>query len=332
MANEKIKISVAVVAYNEEKNIRECLDSLAHLDYPLEDIEVIVVDNNSTDRTREIVREFPRFRLIVNPVRGIAASRNLALRQGRYDFLAFTDADCTVPTDWLLKLSLALLQAKRDDPSIAAVGGGNSAPESMNLFRQAIDIAVKTFWGNHGSVQGRIIKDRTYVDHLPTLNVLYDRKLILTEGSFDEEMGSMGEDVELSYRLKWRGYKLLYVPDALVQHKWRTDLRSWILNMVAYGRGRIWLMKKDKRFFSIMNLVPLALLLCTIMAPFVTIIPLYVIPLVYVILTALVSLFACARAKRLDLVLLVFAIYIITHYSYAIGELEGVIRTRGKGH
>lgn len=333
MPEERLKISIGVVAYNEEKNIRACLDSLVLLDYPLDHLDILVVDNDSSDRTQDIVREFSakysHLRLVVNPVRGIGASRNVALRSARHDFLAFTDADCTVPPQWLSNLERAFREARVENPKVIAAGGSNTAPDNANRFRQAIAVAVQNFWGNHGSVQGMIIKNRTYVDHLPTLNVLYDRKTVVAEGGFDQGMGNISEDVELSYRLNWRGYKLLYVPDASIGHMWRTDYGSWSRNMRIYGKGRSWLMKKDRRFFKVMNMVPIGLLLCAVASPLVTFAPLYLIPLLHAALTALVSVGACAKAKRMDLVLTVFNIYLVTHYSYGIGEVEGLIESRG---
>lgn len=336
MAEDPLKISVVVVAYNEEKNIGPCLDSLALLDYPLDRLEIIVVDNGSADRTREIVRGFmarhPHIRLAVNPVRGIGASRNVGLREARHDFLAFTDADCTAPPDWLSKLERAFREARLEDAKVVAAGGSNTAPDDANRFRQAIAVAVRNFWGNHGSVQGRITQSRMYVDHLPTLNVLYDRVRVVAEGGFDERMGNISEDVELSYRLVWRGYKLLYVPDAAVRHIWRTDYRSWSRNMMVYGKGRSWLMKKDRRFFRVMNMAPVGLLLCAVASPFVTVAPLYLIPVVHAVMTACVSLGACAKARRMDLLATVFGIYLVTHYSYGLGEVIGLIEPRGRIH
>ncbi|MEI7529904.1 MAG: glycosyltransferase, partial [Elusimicrobiota bacterium] len=153
MTEERSKVSIIVIAYNEEKNIPACLESLAALDYPRESYEVVVVDNNSTDATRRIVEEFsardPRFRLIVNPVRGIGATRNAGLRAALYDLAAYTDADCTVPPEWLSRLEAAFREACREDPKVAAAGGSSIAPENTTRFRQAVHVAVQNFWGNH---------------------------------------------------------------------------------------------------------------------------------------------------------------------------------------
>ncbi len=332
---ERSGISVVVVAYNEEGYIRECLDSLALLDYPRGEWDVLVVDNGSVDRTRDIVREFtmahPHFRLTVNATRGIAASRNVGLREAGRDFVAFTDADCTVPPDWLSKLERAFREVRQEDPSVAAAGGSNTAPENANRFRQAVAVAVQNYWGNHGSIQGRILKHRAFVDHLPTLNVLYDRRLALAVGGFDEGMGDIAEDVDLSHRLIRRGHKLLYVPDAPVWHVWRTDPLSWGRAMMVYGRRWVWLLKKDPRCFRFVNMAPVGLVFCALASPFITRVPLYLVPAIHAAFTALVSLGACARARRMDLVPTVFGIYLITHYSYGLGEIVGLLKARGGG-
>lgn len=332
MSEERSTVSVVVVAFNEEKQIRDCLETLLRLDYPSEKLEILVIDNNSTDGTREVVGHFSRqhanFRLIVNRIKGIAASRNVGLREAKNDLVAFTDADCTVSPDWLSNLEEALRQARLENVKVVVAGGSSICPPRANRFRQALGIAVQNFWGNHGSVQGRLIKTRTYVEHLPALNLLCHRECILAEGGFDESMGNIAEDLELSQRLNWLGYKLLYVPDAAVYHIWRTDLRSWMRNMILYGKGRSWLVQKDRRSFKFIFLVPVGLLLCTIAAPFISFAPLFLVPGVYFFLTILMSVAACFKARRLDLVFAVFWIYVVTHYSYGIGEMLGLFTSQ----
>lgn len=335
MADKKLEVSVVVIAYNEEANIKECLDSLMALDYPSDRHEVIVVDNASSDRTAAVVREMiagkGHMRLVSNPVPGIAPSRNCGLKESKYPFVAFIDADCTAEKDWLSALVSAMTEERARDPKIVAVGGPNISPEKTTEFRKAVAVAVATFWGNHGSVQGMVLGDRTYVDHLPTLNVLYDRELVLAEGGFDTGMGNISEDVDLSYRLGWRGYKLLYEPKAVVRHRWREDAWSWMKNMAIYGKGRSWLMKKDRRFIRPLVLVPIGLVLVTAISIFPQSFPLGVLPALYFAMTLAASIHACLRARRPALVPMVFFIYIMTHYSYGFGQLQGLVTRRGSG-
>lgn len=97
-------VSVIIPALNEQKVIGRCLESLVQLDFPADEFEVIVVDNGSKDATLEIVESFkPRLNLTVLQKTGVRISglRNLGARRARGSILAFLDADCLAPQDWL---------------------------------------------------------------------------------------------------------------------------------------------------------------------------------------------------------------------------------------
>ena len=331
MPVDRLKISVIVLARNEARNILDCLRSLAELRYPPELHEVLVVDNGSTDGTPELVRDFikgrPNMRLAGFPSRGIARGRNFGLREAAFGHVAFTDADCIVDPGWLGVLDEALREESARDARVVAVGGISRAPERTTLFREAVSVAVLNFWGNHGSVQGRIPAGRAPAAHLPTLNVLYDRGRGGELGGFDEKMGNISEDWDLSGRLLRQGYRLVCDPRAVVRHKWREGPWSWARNMEVYGKGRVWLIKKDARNFQALHLAPIALTLATLAAPFVPF--LYMAPALYLALTAAASAHACVLARKPRLLPAVFLVYVLTHYAYGVGQLHGFLAARG---
>jgi len=330
-----VKVSVVVVARNEEGSILACLRSLAALDYPVEDHEVLVVDNASTDRTADLVQEHarghPNVRLVSNPVHGAASSRNVGLREARHPWVAFTDADCLAEAGWLRALTDAMREERAEDRATVAVGGPNVAPAEATRFREAVAVAVTTFWGSHGSVQGAKPGERIEVNHLPTLNVLYDRGRLLEQGGFDEGMGNIGEDVELSHRLRARNLRLVFEPGAVVAHRWCEDAWSWVRIMEVYGKGRGWFLKKHPDALRLEHAVPLGLLLGTALASLSMTVPLWLIPAAYLVITAAVSARACHRARRLDLLPRVFLVFILTHYPYGLGELHGLLSRPGSG-
>ncbi len=110
-----MKISVVIPAYNEEKLIGQCLQSLLNQTVPPD--EIIVVDNNSTDRMRQIVRRFP-VRVIGEAKKGITPARNAGFNAARGDIIARTDADTIVPRDWVEKVKKHF-----EEESIDALGG-----------------------------------------------------------------------------------------------------------------------------------------------------------------------------------------------------------------
>ena len=95
-------VSVIVPVYNRAKVIRPCLDSILAVDYPVDRLELIVVDNASTDDTPRVLEQYAaRIRIIREAKRGPAAARNAGLRVARGEVAAFTDSDCQVEQSWL---------------------------------------------------------------------------------------------------------------------------------------------------------------------------------------------------------------------------------------
>lgn len=99
-----MKISFVIPAYNEQDYILDCLKSIFNLD-GLADYEVIVVDNNSTDKTSEVIKNnFPEAILIKETKKGPAAARNAGAKIALGEFMAFIDADCRLPRDWWMRV------------------------------------------------------------------------------------------------------------------------------------------------------------------------------------------------------------------------------------
>ncbi len=332
MAN--LDISVVVICRNEEGRIGECLESLAAQNYPKSSYEIVVVDNLSTDSTAEVVREFirghPYMRLVLNPKRGIAPSRNFGLKEARYEHVAYTDADCRAEPGWLSALDAAFRLESEKDPKVAAVGGPNIPPLQTTLFRRAVAVAVTNYWGNHGSVQGAGPGERADVEHLPTLNILYDRKKVLELNGFDVNQGNISEDVDMSFRLRRKGYRLIYEPKAVILHRWRESLWGWMKNMEVYGKGRSWLIKKDRRHAKPQFAAPLLLLGAFALSFFASICVWAAVPWsIYLGMTLLVSLYACLKHGKPHYLPIVFVIYVVTHLAYGVGQIHGLFVPRG---
>jgi len=97
-------VSIIIPTLNEEKYLPLCLQSVQELDYPKEKIEVIVVDNGSTDKTQQIVREFGA-KLLIEPDKYISGLRNVGAKIATGEILAFIDADCVAARSWLINAS-----------------------------------------------------------------------------------------------------------------------------------------------------------------------------------------------------------------------------------
>jgi cellulose synthase/poly-beta-1,6-N-acetylglucosamine synthase-like glycosyltransferase len=218
-------LSVVIPVYNEEQEISELLESLLDLNWPSDRLEILCVDNNSTDKSLEILRSYP-ITVLQEATPGPYAARNTAISQAQGEFIAFTDADCKVSPNWLLELWQAF-----DTPDVGAVGG--------SIIPRTVSNYVDYFEGcvfkspNHSRGTDRI---KPYV---VTANVMYRKAAFDQLGLFDDKSFS-GPDVEMSWRIVQSGYYTLKIcPDhqAIVQHRYRTQLRdfTYVLERDAYG-------------------------------------------------------------------------------------------------
>src|ERR1041385_1917239 len=113
------KISVVIAAYDAERTLKPCLDSLTRLNYP--DYEVILVDDGSTDSTPQIAGAYPSVRFFRHEKNfGLSVARNTGIEAATGELIAFTDADCRADEDWLYYLAAELL-----DNGFAGIGGPN---------------------------------------------------------------------------------------------------------------------------------------------------------------------------------------------------------------
>lgn len=110
-------ISVIVPTYNEESNIEQCLQSLANQSIPRSEYEIIVVDGNSKDRTREIAEKYADL-VFIQTRKKVGGARNDGAEASKGDIIATTDADCIIPRDWL-----ARIEAGFKDPGVVQLYG-----------------------------------------------------------------------------------------------------------------------------------------------------------------------------------------------------------------
>lgn len=117
---KKLKISVIIPAYNEEKTIARTLRSLLEQSLPADDYEIILVDNNSTDNTVKIAETFTGIRIVHETTPGVGAARRRGWEEASGIIIASTDADCEVPKHWLRKT----VSYFETHPEVVAVSGG----------------------------------------------------------------------------------------------------------------------------------------------------------------------------------------------------------------
>lgn len=236
MPGELPFVSLIIPVYNAASTLRECLEGVARLEYPADRIEVIVVDNNSTDDSARIAAEcgFPPRRC---EKQGASAARNCGIAAAHGEILAFIDSDAVPDADWL-----RLLVAPFVNPQVGGVGG-------TILYKQ-----VKTGPECHAYVclllnQRRLIEgDPPYM--LPfaaTANAAFRAELVRRVGGFDESL-FVCEDADLCWRVQWdSACRLEYVEKAYVRHYFRSEIGPYLRQIHSYGKASADLFAKHRR-------------------------------------------------------------------------------------
>lgn len=227
-------VSLVIPAHNAEPWIGECLASVRAQDYPTDRLEVIVVDNASTDRTAAICRDlgYPPLRC-ERP--GASAARNAGIARARGEIVAFLDSDAVADPDWLSRLVGVFADA--------SVGGAGGRIDPHRVVSGAEFHAYLT----HLLDQSRHIagKPPFMLPFVATANAAFRRSALEAVGGFDEGL-SICEDADLCWRLQWAGHRIVYAPEARVRHHHRRDRRAYFRQVHHYGRGTVRLFAKHR--------------------------------------------------------------------------------------
>ena len=215
------RMSVVVCSYNGARTIRDTLNGLVELDYP--DLEVIVVDDGSTDDTALIAREYP-VRVISTPNRGLSNARNTGLRAATGEIVAYIDDDAWPDPDWLRYVAWTFLTSDH-----VAVGGPNLPPPGDGLIADAVALSP-------GGPIHVLLTDRE-AEHVPGCNMAFKKSALEAIGGFDPRFRTAGDDVDVCWRLTAREWTIGFHPAALVWHHRRNSIRTYWKQQAGYGRA-----------------------------------------------------------------------------------------------
>ena len=185
-------VSVIVPVFNDERRIETCVKALLAQTYPHDCYEVIVVDNGSTDATREVVGRHPVVLLSETQMRGSYAARNTGLRHARGEIIAFTDSDCTPVAKWIAE-GVHAIQAGAD-----LVGGNvrfvfSPRPTGAEIRDAMANLRIERYIREDGAAA--------------TANLFVRASVFAAIGTFPNNMVS-GGDILFTQRATGAGYSL----------------------------------------------------------------------------------------------------------------------------
>lgn len=217
-------VSVVVPAYNAAATIGEMLNALQRQSDPPANLEIIVVDNGSTDQTADIVRTTEGVTLLREDKRGPSAARNRGLRHACGEIVVHLDAD-TLPTrTWLRNIV-----APFANPQVVLAAGRTL------IFRPAT--AVERYIAAAGLYETDRAISRLPFPFVPSLNMAVRRSAALAVGGWAEEL-TTAEDVDFSHRLlKAYPSDIAYASNAVLFHRVRSTPQELVTLAQTYGQG-----------------------------------------------------------------------------------------------
>lgn len=226
LVQRQLRLSVIIPVRNGADVLVDSLAAVRASDFPADEFELIVVDDGSTDGSADVAARFADTVERLSSGQGPAAARNQGARRARGTYLVFIDADVCVHPGVLRRF----VEIFATEPGIAAIFGAYDtrprAPGLVSQYRNLLHHYVhaqspgdaETFWAGCGAMR---------------------RDVFVETGGFDESIYQL-EDVELGYRVRELGYRILLRPELQGTHLKRWTLRSMVTTDL-FGRGITWM-------------------------------------------------------------------------------------------
>jgi len=309
-------ISIIIPFAKWNNNADKCVKKCLKLNY--KDFEIILLpDFKFNKKFNKKVRVIETGK--VKP----SVKRNIGVKEAKGSIIAFIDDDAYPKKDWVNK---ALKYLKKDEVGI--VGGPNLTPRDSSLLEKASGDIFSSFLGAGGFALRYSAKKFKEVNELPSCNLFVKKELFNKTKGFDTSLLT-AEDAKLCFQIKKLGKKVIYAPDVVVYHHRRRLFYPHLRQVFIYGRDKAFLIKEDFSLNKLFYFFPALLVLGLIIGGILSFFNFYLkciyllVIFIYLILDLISSL--SVNLKRSPLV---FIGTLLTHISYGIGFIWGMLRKK----
>lgn len=322
-------VSIIIPAYNEEKYISDCLDSVLGFDYPQELLEVFVVDGMSNDKTREIVTEkycksYSNIKLIDNPERTAPFAFNAGIKNSQGEYIIIIGAHSAYSVDYVK--NLVAWHKKLDAYNV----GGVMITDIRNKNKKTNAIE-KVLSNKFGVGNATFRTGTTDVKSVDTVAYgCYKRECFDKFGLFNVKL-TRNQDIEFNKRIINAGGKIYLVPDAECRYFARETFSGIAKNNFENGMWNILTVffTKDFSSLSLRHFIPLFFVLSLLLPAIASIFWIYLIfasVASIVLYLALISLISFKINDKGTSYIYLFWTFIVLHISYGTGSLAGIFR------
>jgi glycosyltransferase involved in cell wall biosynthesis len=314
-------ISIIIPTFNSRNVLEKCLESFKTQTFSDKHYEVIVVDDGSTDDTKDVVAKYP-IKYIYQQNHGPAAARNNGVNQAQGEIVLFTDADCEPQPNWIEEMIRPM-----NDSQVVGVKGAYKTRQKELMAR------FVQFEYEHKYER---MKKYKYIDFIDTYSGGYRKDIFLKYKGFDERYPKASvEDQEFSFRLSRDGYKMLFNPEAVVYHRHSAGLMDYLKKKYKIAFWKVFLLKRHPAKVKSDTHTPQSLKLQMLLAlgiclgvagPFCT--PLYYLSGLSLILFLLscTPFFLFARKRDPEVALVSPIIFFLRSLSLSLGLGIGIIK------
>lgn len=323
-------VAVIIPTLNEERFISKCLDSVIAQSYPLEKMDIMVVDGGSKDKTCEIVdnyhKKYKNIRLLNNPGKIQSIAFNIGVKVSSAPYIVRLDAHALYDAKYI-ELCVKGLE---ENPKRGNVGGMcKILPQSDSLWAETNAILNYSRFGI-GGASFRVGAEAGNVDTVPF--GAFPRKVIEEIGGMREDL-PRGEDNEINSRIHKSGYDIYFNPQIISTYYARPTLKASARQMYANGESIGILYYIDKEAIGLRHMIPLIFVLGII---FGGILSIFFQPLLYAHIAGVVLYFGCDIIAALQCALKhgmkfffpLALLFFVVHLSYGLGTIKGLIKRR----
>ena len=226
-------VSIIVPTLNGASRIGNCLDALLKQTTGQE-AEILVVDDGSADNTAEVVAGYSGVRLIRQSNAGPAVARNRGAMEAFGSIILFTDDDCVPTTGWLTAMTEPF-----NDPYTVGVKGAYRTSQKR-LAARFVQLEYEDKY--------RLMSDVSEIDFIDTYSAGFRRDRFLELDGYDTSFPvACAEDVELSYRMSARGWKMKFVPSAIVYHTHPDTIWAYLKKKYKFAFWRVLAVRKNPK-------------------------------------------------------------------------------------
>jgi GT2 family glycosyltransferase len=228
---ETDSVSIIIPTFNGAPRIDSCIQALQQQNSTCKP-EILVIDDGSSDHTAQVVSAYSEVRLITQSNAGPAAARNRGALESHGTIILFTDDDCVPMPDWLE----AMLQPFHD-PEVAGVKGVYRTHQG-ELAARFVQIEYEDRY--------RLMAGHSSIDFVDTYSAAFRRERFVEMNGYDTSFPvACAEDIELSYRMSARGWKMKFAPAAIVYHTHPNTFSAYLRKKYKFAFWRVLAVRKN---------------------------------------------------------------------------------------